>query len=227
MSVPNTIDPTHLTGRAGSRNYEGSVAWYRTSFPAPRAGTYALSFASANFQANVWVDGQAIGSHEGSYLPFEGRAQLAAGTHTVVVRVDWRDPAAQSRQGFHRTWFNWGGLDGEVSVRAIGESELIEPTVQTTLEPDCAGHRAGGGAGAQRRAIPHDRPAGDAHKRGTDDPPGLPRPGGRARADGEHEHDRDRRETRHSGRPATRTCTPSISRSVRRAASPRASACAS
>jgi Glycosyl hydrolases family 2/Glycosyl hydrolases family 2, TIM barrel domain len=84
----------------------------------------------------VWVDGHRLGSHIGSYLPFELRANLAAGAHTVVVRVDWRDPAGQSRLGFHRTWFNWGGLDGEVDVRAIGESELEDPTVQTTLTPD-------------------------------------------------------------------------------------------
>jgi Glycosyl hydrolases family 2, TIM barrel domain/Glycosyl hydrolases family 2/Glycosyl hydrolases family 2, sugar binding domain len=136
VSVPNVVNPQPISGPAAQRNYEGSVAWYRTSFQAPAAGTYALSFSSANFRASVWVDGHALGSHRGSYLPFEARAQLAAGTHTVVVRVDWRDPAAQTREGFHRTWFNWGGLDGEVSVRAIGASELLYPTVQTTLSPD-------------------------------------------------------------------------------------------
>ncbi len=133
VSLPNVVNPTPYTGHAGARNYEGSVAWYRTSFQTPQAGTYALSFQSANYLASVWVDGRAIGSHRGSYLPFELRTHLAAGTHTVVVRTDWRDPAQQSREGFHRTWFNWGGLDGEVDVRAIGESELSEPTVQTTL----------------------------------------------------------------------------------------------
>ena len=112
------------------------MAWYRTSFQAPQAGVYALSFQSANFQATVWVDGHQLGSHRGSYLPFEGRATLAAGAHTVVVRIDWRDPGAQSREGFHRTWFNWGGLNGEVSVRPIGASELSNPTIQTTLQPD-------------------------------------------------------------------------------------------
>ena len=59
------------------------------------------------------------------------------------MRVDWRDPAQQAREGFHRTWFNWGGLDGEVDVRAIGESELSEPTMQTTLTPDTPDGRAG------------------------------------------------------------------------------------
>ncbi len=136
VSVPNVVDPVHVKGRSGSRNYEGSIAWYRTSFQAPTAGAYVLSFASANFQATAFLDGKPIASHRGSYLPFEGRADLAAGAHTLVVRVDWRNPGAQSRQGFHRTWFNYGGLNGQVTVRPIGESELLEPTIQTTLQPN-------------------------------------------------------------------------------------------
>jgi hypothetical protein len=136
VSLPNVVSPTPYTGHAGARNYEGSIAWYRTSFEVARAGTYALDFQSANYLASVWVDGRALGSHKGSYLPFELRAHLAAGAHTVVVRTDWRDPAQQSHEGFHRTWFNWGGLDGEVDVREVGESELSEPTLQTTLTPD-------------------------------------------------------------------------------------------
>ena len=136
VSLPNVVSPTPYAGKAGGRNYEGSIAWYRTSFDAPRTGTYALDFQSANYLASVWVDGRALGSHRGSYLPFEERARLTAGTHTAVVRVDWEDPAQQSREGFHRTWFNWGGLDGEVDVRPLGESELSEPSVQTTLTSD-------------------------------------------------------------------------------------------
>jgi hypothetical protein len=133
VSVPNVTSPAPYTGPTGARNYEGSVAWYRTSFQAPQSGSYALSFQSANYLASVWVDGHALGTHKGSYLPFELRTRLAAGGHTLVVRVDWRNPAQQSREGFHRTWFNWGGLDGEVDVRRIGESELSAPTVETTL----------------------------------------------------------------------------------------------
>ena len=133
VSVPNVVNPAPYTGKAGGVNYEGSIAWYRTSFQAAKAGVYALSFQSANYLATVWVDGHKLGSHHGSYLPFEERAKLTAGTHKVVVRIDWEDPAQQAREGFHRTWFNWGGLNGEVDVRAIGESELAQPTVQTTL----------------------------------------------------------------------------------------------
>jgi hypothetical protein len=136
VTVPNVFAAGEFKGSAGARNYEGSIAWYRTSFQADHAGVYALDFQSANFRADVWVDGHALGSHRGSYLPFELRRSLAAGTHTVVVRIDWRNPGQQAREGFHRTWFNWGGLNGEVEVRAIAESELSNPTMQTTLTPD-------------------------------------------------------------------------------------------
>lgn len=136
VSVPNVVNPTPYSGHAGARNYEGSVAWYRTTVSAASAGMYALSFESANYLASVWVDGKKLGSHHGSYLPFEMRTELSAGTHTVVVRVDWRYPAQQAREGFHRTWFNWGGLDGEVTLREVGESELAQPEIQTTLTPD-------------------------------------------------------------------------------------------
>jgi len=133
VEVPNVVDPYPYSGASGARNYEGSVAWYRTNFRTPAAGLYALAFESANYRATVYVDGRQLGTHQGSYLPFEVRSRLAAGSHTVVVRVDWRDPSQQSREGFHRTWFNWGGLDGEVTVRAIGPSELARPAILTTL----------------------------------------------------------------------------------------------
>ena len=136
VSVPNAIQANRFKGPAGMRNYDGSVAWYRASFTAPEAGKYALAFSSANFQATVWIVGHAAANLRGSYLPFEARAQLAAGAHTVVVRVDWRDPDMQARAGFHRTWFNWGGLNGAVSVRPVGASELSQPTLRTTLSAE-------------------------------------------------------------------------------------------
>lgn len=136
VTVPDVIHAGQFKGAAGTRNYDGSVAWYRTAFTAPAAGAYAVEFGSANFQASVWIDGHAVASHRGSYLPFTARANLAAGAHTVVVRIDWRDPQLQAREGFHRTWFNWGGINGPVTVRAVGESELSQPTLQTELSAD-------------------------------------------------------------------------------------------
>jgi hypothetical protein len=140
VSTPHVMRALSYSGRAGSSNYAGSVAWYRSSFRAPRAGAYELRFHSANYLATVWLDGHRLGSHHGSYLPFAMRASLGQGAHAVVVRIDWRDPASQSRQGFHRTWFNWGGLDGSVEVRPVGASALSEPELTTSLDSSGAAH---------------------------------------------------------------------------------------
>ncbi len=136
VSVPNVANPAPIKGRRAVAAYEGGVAWYRTLFTAPTAGTYALEFQSANYLAEAWVDGHPLGAHAGFYLPFEFRDALAAGEHMLVVRVDWRDPLLQTHEGFYRPWFNFGGLNGMVSVRQIGSSELLNPTIQTTLTPD-------------------------------------------------------------------------------------------
>jgi Glycosyl hydrolases family 2, TIM barrel domain/Glycosyl hydrolases family 2 len=136
VSVPDVVNPAPIKGKRAVPDFEGSVAWYRTTLAAPSAGIYALEFASANYLVEAWVDGHSLGSHVGFYLPFEFRDALGAGTHTLVVRVDWRDPLLQTNEGFNRAWFNFGGLDGAVSMRELAASELTDPTIQTTLTPD-------------------------------------------------------------------------------------------
>jgi hypothetical protein len=136
VDLPYTVNALPVTGPAGEISYEGSVAWYRTPLRTARSGLYALRFESVNFQANVWIDGHEVGSHRGTYLPFEFERRLTAGSHMLVVRVDWRDPQAQTSAGFHRTWFNFGGINGEVSLQRLTASELIDPNLQTVLQPD-------------------------------------------------------------------------------------------
>jgi hypothetical protein len=133
VGLPNSLNPLPVTGAAGVRSFAGSVAWYRTAFTLVRPGRYAIRFESVNHRATVWLDGRRVVSHTGTYLPFEARFTTTAGVHTLVVKVDWRNPAAQSREGFHRTWFNFGGINRSVTIRPIGPSELLAPRLQTRL----------------------------------------------------------------------------------------------
>jgi hypothetical protein len=142
VQVPSVVDPHPILGKAGARNYDGSVAWYRTRFEASRAGQYALRFESVNHRASVWVDGRRVGGHVGTYLPFEFHFGAGQGLHTVVARADWRSPALQSSEGFHRTWFNFGGINRAVTVRALGPSQLFGPALQTRLVGSGDGQRA-------------------------------------------------------------------------------------
>jgi len=70
-------------------------AWYQTSFDLPwgwDGKRIVLRFGSVNYLAEVWLNGQPLGSHEGGHLPFEfnvtERVKLSG--NQLVVRVDGR-----------------------------------------------------------------------------------------------------------------------------------------
>src|SRR4051794_2327083 len=131
-TLPFSPNAATARGATAARSYAGSVAWYRTDVVV-RGGAYALRFESVNHRATVWVDGRRVARHTGAYLPFEARPALAPGRHRVVVRADWRDPDAMKATGWHRAWFNYGGIDREVTLRRLGASTLAAPSVVTRL----------------------------------------------------------------------------------------------
>ena len=132
IRVPDVANPQG-TGPARSAGFRGSVGWYAASIGG-KAGLYNLRFDGAASKADVWIDGRRIGSHDGAFDPFEFDTKLSRGRHRLVVRVDWRSPARQSAAGFHRTWFNYGGLNGEVTTRRLTESVVSGAAIETRLE---------------------------------------------------------------------------------------------
>jgi hypothetical protein len=120
-------------GRLDMASFEDSVASLWSTFSLPSAGDYALRFESVNHRAQVWLDGRRVARHTGGYLPFEVRAHLEPGPHRLVLLADWRDPVAMRAAGWHRTWFNFGGLAREVTIRPLAASELDSPGVVTRV----------------------------------------------------------------------------------------------
>jgi hypothetical protein len=135
VHVPFSPNATAVSGPAGEASFQGAVAWYRTGFDVAADGDYAIRFQSVNHRATVWVDGRRVAHHTGAYLPFEARTGLRAGRHTLLVRADWRSPAAMKASGWHRVWFNFGGIDREVTIRRLQASEVDAPSVVTRLLP--------------------------------------------------------------------------------------------
>src|SRR5918998_647743 len=139
VRVPYVPDATKISGRRGITFFRGTVAWYRTKIDVPVDGTYAIRFESVNHKAQVFVDGKQVAAHTGEYLPFEAKVPLKAGErHSLVVRADYRGPTAMKRDGWHRLWFNFGGINRGVSIRRIGPSELLHPTLRTRLSGGAA-----------------------------------------------------------------------------------------
>ncbi len=138
VTVPfaTNANPRLLQSPRSITQYEGTIAWYRTRFSVPRAGNYAIDFQSVNHRATVWLDGHRLGvSHEGEFQPFAKEFHAAAaGSHLLVVRADYSGIEHQKATGWHRTWFNFGGINREVTVRPVGASDIADPTLTTTLE---------------------------------------------------------------------------------------------
>ena len=122
---------------------------------------------------------------------------------------------------WHRTWFNFGGINRPVSIRELGASELDSPSIVTHLDGTDRGGRPRGRRHQPRRPA-DDRRARDAGRRRGALPsrPARPRPARHACARACASR------ARISGSPATRRSTGCASRSPARRSSPRASACA-
>ncbi len=84
---------------ADLRDYVG-VAWYRTRFTVPASKTaqrVLLRFGAVDYQADVFVNGEPAGSHEGAYTPFtvDVTSRVKPGANELVVRVV--DPPAAGK----------------------------------------------------------------------------------------------------------------------------------
>ena len=98
--------------------YEGSV-WYKRTFEynLKKDRLLYLYFGGANYQTDVWVNGQKAGSHEGGFTPFffDVTSLLHKGENKVVVRVNnHRRPDAVP--AMETDWWNFGGLTRDVML---------------------------------------------------------------------------------------------------------------
>ncbi len=88
---------------ADLRDYAG-VAWYwRTARfePVPSDRVVLLRFGAVDYVANVYVNGQKAGSHEGGYLPFEFdiTSLIRSGDNQIAVRVADPGPTSPEVEG--------------------------------------------------------------------------------------------------------------------------------
>jgi hypothetical protein len=97
---PTRIPSSWQSQFADLRDYAGAAWYWRTITVEPPAADQValLRFDAVDYAADVYVNGQKAGSHEGGYLPFEidVTSLLHAGDNQVAVRVT--DPGAKPRE---------------------------------------------------------------------------------------------------------------------------------
>ena len=145
VTVPNAWNLRNSTA-----SFDGAPVWYRKDFILPDNNpnlSWILHFDSVNYRATVWLNGQLVGSHTGSYLPFELRLPHAnPGLNHLVVRVDNRllptdfPPSSYSSRNDPRGgWWNYGGITRDVYLRSVNQVDFSQVQVRPTLPcPTCA-----------------------------------------------------------------------------------------
>ncbi len=146
VSVPNSFN----AGDLSSASMNGSVGWYRRDFTLParafgkyvpaRFRSWIVRFESVNYEATVWLNGRKIGHHDGAYLPFELALRgVHRGVNRLIVRVEDRRTAGALPPGPSGGWWNFGGLQREVYLRAVSRADISVAQVRPVLPcPSCA-----------------------------------------------------------------------------------------
>jgi beta-glucuronidase len=98
--------------------YEGTI-WYRKSFdyqikPNTRLFVY---FGAANYLADVYLNGQKVGRHEGGFTPFnfEITGLVRDANNSLIVKVD-NKRRRDAVPTLITDWWNYGGLTRQVKL---------------------------------------------------------------------------------------------------------------
>ncbi len=139
-----------------TRDYLGT-AWYARQFFAPQGwkGQHIyVRVGSANYAAQVWVNGQHVGAHEGGHLPFDLNITdqvVWDGPNTIVIQVEGkltptrvppgntggRDAISSFMSGYPNTsfdFFPYTGLHRPVMLYALPPQHIADLTIITDLE---------------------------------------------------------------------------------------------
>jgi beta-galactosidase len=130
--------PENVMTAYGPEDYQGGV-WYRRSVfvPAEWAGQHVTFNALAiNYIADIWVNGQWAGYHEGGYTPFAldiAPSLLYGEENIIAIRVD--NPEWGSRSdivpGITPDWWNYTGIIQNFYLEAVPPLWVVRTDIQT------------------------------------------------------------------------------------------------
>lgn len=113
INVPGDFN-TQLPGMA----YMEGTVWYKKTFNYnPQDKRLFLHFGAVNYLADVYLNAEHIGRHEGGFTPFqfEITGKVKEGMNTIVVKVNnQRLPDGIPGTGYD--WLNYGGITRDVNL---------------------------------------------------------------------------------------------------------------
>lgn len=112
--------------------FEGTV-WYKKVFHHKHKEGKRLfvHFGAVNYLADIYLNGEKIGSHEGGFTPFqfEITGKVKEGDNSLIVKVNNQ----RLQNGLPSTgydWFNYGGITRDVNLIETDKTFIEDYTVQ-------------------------------------------------------------------------------------------------
>ncbi len=112
--------------------FEGTV-WYKKQFDYPpvKGQRLFLHFGAVNYTADVFLNGNKIGSHEGGFTPFQFEItdKVLKGQNTVIVKVD-NKRLENGLPGIGYDWLNFGGITRDVCLIRTSNTYISDYNIQ-------------------------------------------------------------------------------------------------
>ena len=112
--------------------YEGTV-WYEKTFDYQKRGGTRLFvyFGAANYVADVYLNGEKLGRHEGGFTPFDFEVTrlVRERGNFLVVKVD-NKRRRDAVPTLNTDWWNYGGLTREVRVVEVPDAFIRDYFIQ-------------------------------------------------------------------------------------------------
>jgi len=110
--------PACLNTRIGMMEFN-SIAWYKKTFYSD-AGNIRIAFAGVSEYAKVYLDGEYLGDHYGSFTAFDFTVKVDSGEHTLILRVDPR-PTEDTIPLYRVDWYHYCGIMRSVEVSYLSD----------------------------------------------------------------------------------------------------------
>jgi len=116
--------------------YEGTI-WYLRSFNYPLTAhkRVFVYFGAVNYAAEIYLNGEKIGSHEGGFTPFnfEITGKFREKENFLVVKVN-NQRRPQGVPTLMTDWWNYGGITREVVLLEVPETFIQDYFIQLKNE---------------------------------------------------------------------------------------------
>lgn len=117
----------------GKMSYRG-LAWFMTEFEAE--GLYEFKFDGVQTSADIWVDGEVLGSHYGGWSEFRLCKDLAPGKHTLVLAIDNTPNNTDTIPLIRADWYHYGGISRSVVLSKVGKAFVRRAKLDYVLADD-------------------------------------------------------------------------------------------